>query len=116
TMAALTFESKLRRDGSLAVPEEVVERLNLHPGDEVRVQIEAANGLPTAIPTALQQAVSAMIHRTPEDVESARERAMRKYKPERSVPSGKTLADVISGQWPGDESDEQIKTILDEIS
>ena len=43
-MAAVTFASKLKDDGSLTMPSEVVEALGLHPGDEVQVRIEAANG------------------------------------------------------------------------
>jgi bifunctional DNA-binding transcriptional regulator/antitoxin component of YhaV-PrlF toxin-antitoxin module len=44
-MAAVTFASKLQDDGSLVVPQEAVEALGLHPGDEVRVRVEAANGI-----------------------------------------------------------------------
>lgn len=43
-MAAVTFASKLNDDGSLAIPREAVEALGLHPGDDVEVRIEAANG------------------------------------------------------------------------
>lgn len=43
-MAAATFASKLKDDGSLFVPSETVKELGLHPGDEVHVQVEAANG------------------------------------------------------------------------
>lgn len=43
-MATVTFASKLKEDGSLSMPKEVVEELGLHPGDEVQVNVEAANG------------------------------------------------------------------------
>ena len=43
-MPAVTFASKLATDGSVAVPREAVEELGLHPGDEVRVRVEAATG------------------------------------------------------------------------
>ena len=44
-MAAITFASKLKEDGSFTIPQEAVETLGLHPGDEVTVRIEAANGV-----------------------------------------------------------------------
>ena len=34
----------------------------------------------------------------------------------RPLPPGKTLEDVIVGQWPGDETDEEIMTALAELS
>ncbi len=42
-MAAVTFASKLKSDGSLALPEEAIEELGIHPGDEVQVRVEAAD-------------------------------------------------------------------------
>ncbi len=43
-MAAVTFASKLKDDGSLTIPKEAIEELGIHPGDEVQVRIEATNG------------------------------------------------------------------------
>jgi len=43
-MAAITFASKLREDGSFTIPPEAVEQLGLHPGDEIQVRIETTNG------------------------------------------------------------------------
>ena len=45
-MAAMTFESKLKEDGSFLIPNEAVETLGLHPGDEIKVRIETSNGIP----------------------------------------------------------------------
>jgi len=42
-MATITFISKLKEDGSLTIPIEVLEELGLHPGDEVQVRLEASN-------------------------------------------------------------------------
>jgi bifunctional DNA-binding transcriptional regulator/antitoxin component of YhaV-PrlF toxin-antitoxin module len=39
-MAGITFASKLREDGSFTIPQEAVETLGLHPGDEITVRIE----------------------------------------------------------------------------
>jgi bifunctional DNA-binding transcriptional regulator/antitoxin component of YhaV-PrlF toxin-antitoxin module len=42
-MAAITFASKLTADGSFMIPQEAVEKLGLHPGDEITVRIETNN-------------------------------------------------------------------------
>src|SRR5205085_696620 len=116
-MAAVTFASKLNDDGSLAVPRHAVEELGIRPGDPVRVRVEAAsdNGDRTR-PTMLSRARQAMTHRTPEQIAEAQARAMDAYEPRRPVPRGKTLADVVSGQWPGDETDDQIEAALRDLS
>ena len=43
-MAIMTFASKLKDDGTFAVPDEAVEALGLHPGDEITVRIETTSG------------------------------------------------------------------------
>ena len=53
---------------------------------------------------------------TPEQIAEAQTRAMDAYKPIRTVPPGKTLADIVSGKWPGDETDAQIEAALRELS
>ncbi|HLV81253.1 MAG TPA: AbrB/MazE/SpoVT family DNA-binding domain-containing protein [Chthonomonadaceae bacterium] len=45
-MSVVTFSSRLTEDGSFTIPPEAVEQLGIHPGDEIRVRIEAANGMP----------------------------------------------------------------------
>lgn len=116
-MAATTFASTLQEDGSLPVPQAAMEELGLHPGDTVQVQIEPANKvMEPAEPTALDLAVYEMTHRTPEQIAQAQARALEMYKPRRVVPPGKTLADMVSGKWPGDETDEQIDAALEELS
>lgn len=114
-MGAVTFASKLGPDGTLAVPQQAVEELGIQPGDEVRVSVEAANGR-GASRSQLSRARSAMAHRSPEQVAEAQRRAMDLYRPLRSVPPGKTLADVVSSQWPGSETDEEIEAALRELS
>ena len=69
-----------------------------------------------AEPTALSRAVYEMTHRTPEQIAEAQVRAMERYKPRRAVPPGKTLADMVSGKWPGDETVEQITAALEDLS
>ena len=41
-MAGLTFAAKLKEDGSLVIPQQAVETLGLHPGDEITVRIETS--------------------------------------------------------------------------
>ena len=118
-MAATTFESTLNAEGLLIVPQTAVEELGLHPGDAVHVRIESApeqKAEAQAKPSALDRAVYKMTHRTPEQIAQAQVRAMEMYKPRRAVPPGKTLADMVSGKWPGDETDEQINAALKELS
>ena len=109
-MAEVTFASRLKDDGSLAVPKHAVEELGIRPGDHVRVRVEAANenGARTQS-TTLSRARQAMTHRTPEQIAEAQARAMETYQPLRTVPPGKTHADIVSGEWPGNETDEEIE-------
>jgi len=116
-MTATTFASRLKKDGSLAVPATAIDALGLHPGDEVQVQLVVTNGKnerPEA--TLLESVIYQMTHRTPEQIAQAQVQAMESYPPARAVPSGKTLADVVSGKWPGDETDAQIREALAELS
>ena len=65
---------------------------------------------------ALREAVAKMMNRTPEERAAAQAYALATYKPRRLPPPGMTIFDVISGKWPGDETDEQIEAALEELS
>ena len=67
-------------------------------------------------PEALNRAVARMMNRTPEEIEAARARLFQQSRPPREIPEGKTLEDMISGKWPGDETDEQIREALERLS
>ena len=99
------------------MPEQAVKELGIHPGDDVHVRVEAAsrNG-DRAQDSMLSRARYAMAHRTPEQIAAAQARAIENYRPIRTVQPDKTLWDIVSGQWPGDETDEQIEAALREIS
>ena|SRR5437868_13427944 len=43
-MAVMTFASKLNDDGTVTIPQEAVESLGLHPGDEITIRIETTSG------------------------------------------------------------------------
>ncbi|MBL8865617.1 MAG: hypothetical protein KF873_01700 [Gemmataceae bacterium] len=67
-------------------------------------------------PDALSEAVNRIINRTPEQKQADREALLKRARKGRPLPEGKTLEDVLVGQWPGDETDEQILKALDELS
>ena len=67
-------------------------------------------------PDALTKAIAKLTSRTPEEAEAARARLFAQSRPPQPLPAGKTLADVISGQWPGDETDEEIEQALEKLS
>jgi hypothetical protein len=67
-------------------------------------------------PDALERAIAQMTNRTPEEVEETRARLFQEMEPPRPLPPGKTLADILSGQWPGDETDEEVLAALAKLS
>ena len=77
------------------------------------VQDETRSTEPNA---ALQEALDRIANRTPEQKLADRERLMKTARKGRPLPEGKTIHDVLVGQWPGDETDEQILKALDELS
>ena len=77
---------------------------------------ETANEPVMAKPTALEEAVRRMTTRTPEQKHADREKAMKTARKGRPLPEGKTINDVLVGQWPGDETDVQIYEALEELS
>ena len=120
-MTAITFAAQLTADGLLSVPKETIAELGLHSGDTLQVQIETIRATETQTPkeqeqTPLERAVYEMTSRTPEQLAQAQLRAMELYPPRRTPPPGKTLADMVSGKWPGDETEEQIQQALAELS
>lgn len=117
------FATRLERDGSLRVPQSALDDLGLQPGDAVQVSLDTASGAEVQTPSEeaqgqirFEKAVRAMTNRTPEQIADAQARSMSQYLPKRTVPPGKTLADEVAGQWPGDETDAQIEAALVELS
>ncbi len=67
--------------------------------------------------TDFDRAIAAMAaRRTPAQVAAAQAQAIDDYPAERALPTGSTLFDAIGGQWPGDESDEEIAAALSRLS
>lgn|GEM_PF-1063240 len=65
---------------------------------------------------ALNRAISGLINRTPEEIEAARARLLVQSRPPRPRPEGKTFMDVIAGQWPDSEPDEEVFEALRKLS
>ena len=51
-----------------------------------------------------------------DDIAEARARIFALSPEPRPLPPGKTLEDVIVGQWPGDETDEEFEAIMRDLS
>jgi hypothetical protein len=67
-------------------------------------------------PSPLELAVKRLTSRTEEQILADRERILATARPGRPLPEGKTLEDVVAGTWPGDETDEEIHQMLEELS
>jgi hypothetical protein len=67
-------------------------------------------------PNALAHAMAELSNQTPEEREQARQRLLEVSRPPRPLPEGKTFLDVVCGQWPGDETDEQVFEALRKLS
>ena len=68
-------------------------------------------------PSAYEKALARFTNRTPEQIFAAQCRALAQLPPpRRTPPPGKTLEDMVSGKWPGTETDEEIIAALKELS
>ncbi len=76
----------------------------------------AENGADETDPHALAKVIAKLLNRTPEEIEAARARIFKASRPPRPLPEGQTLEDVLAGQWPGDETDEQVYEALRKLS
>jgi hypothetical protein len=63
-------------------------------------------------PDPIAEAMARIMNRTPEQVMADRERILAKSPPPHPIPPGKTWIDMVVGQWPGDETDEEIEEWL----
>ena len=67
-------------------------------------------------PDALTQAIAKLKSRAPEQIAEARDQLFQAAKPSRPLPAGQSIFDVIGGQWPGDETDEEVLAALEKLS
>ena len=68
------------------------------------------------MPELLEEAIRRTTSRTTEQVLADREAILKTARRARPLPPGKTLADVVAGTWPGDESDDEIRMQLERLS
>ena|ERR1051326_986792 len=83
-------------------------------GRKVKVYIEPEDEPDEAY--SLEAAINRLNSRTPEEIASARKRLLEATPEPQPLPEGKTLAEVIMGQWPGEETDEEIFEALRKLS
>lgn len=99
-------------EGGVFKPKEAV---SLPEGSEVKFDPQLVE-TPPREETALERELRWLTSRTPEEIEAARQRIRAKARLGRPLPAGKTLSDVVQGTWPGDETDEEIREILERLS
>ena len=92
--------------------EELIPLLNQEPNQRFRLIKLPPNGIFRTFEAGVALATS----RTAEQIASARARVLGASPPPRELPDGKTLEDVIVGQWPGDETNDQILDALEKLS
>ena len=92
--------------------EELIELLTQQPKNRFRL-IRLANNRPFQ---TYEEALSHAMNRTAEEIAAARARLLQASPAPREIPEVKTLEDMVIGQWPGDETDEQIFEVLERIS
>ena len=92
--------------------EELIELLTQQPKNRFRL-IRLANNRPFQ---TYEEALFHAMNRTAEEIAAARARLLQASPAPREIPEGKTLEDMVIGQWPGDETDEQIFEVLERIS
>jgi|SRR5262245_15542848 len=96
-------------------PEEIAAVVNRLPVDRYHAEITCVTGMsPTKdyLAEAIQRATS----RTAAEIQAAREEIFAQSPEPTPIPPGKTLDDMVMGKWPGDESDEEIRAALEELS
>jgi hypothetical protein len=115
---------------TVSVPDEVVavlrpvyerrgQTLAQYVEELVRQDDSNVDALPPMTPAERAAKLDEMkqrLARTPEQAEAARLALMAKARSARPLPLGKTLVEVVQALWPGDETDEEVRQTLDEIS
>jgi len=84
--------------------------------EEIAVR-EAPGPLPPIVPSPeAMEFLMRLKNRTPEELEADRASMLSRSPAPRPLPPGMTLADVVVGKWPGDETDEEIEEVLRQMS
>ncbi len=92
--------------------EELIELLYKQPTERFRlIQLSGEREFQT-----YEEALARATTRSTNEIVEARVRLLQASPPPRELPEGKTLEDVVLGQWPGNETDEQILEVLEKLS
>jgi hypothetical protein len=97
--------------------EEIASHADELAGHRVRVTvIDASTVADDGARNHVNDVVAAYLNRSPEEKAADKASLDAVTTPGRPLPPGKTWIDVIWGQWPGDETDEEINAALEELS
>ena len=96
-------------------PAEIAYFVNGLPPKRYHIEISDL-GEPVAERDYLAEAVRRARERTPEQMSADRADVLAGVRKGAPLPPGKTLDDVVRGKWPGDETDEEIRAALEELS
>ena len=67
-------------------------------------------------PGALARVVERMRSRTPEEAAAARRQTWNTLKPRTVAPPGMAAMELVYGQWPGCETDQEVAEALEQLS
>ena len=94
--------------------EEVVESIRKLPDVRLHVEIQQIKAGENQ-KTFQEQEIERITNRSPEELRANWEYIVSVSPPPRPLPPGKTLDDMVMGQWPGDETDEEILAALEDL-
>jgi|GEM_PF-2253196 len=91
-----------------------VEPISLPEGCEVLVQLR--NPILSGTETLLEREIAWLTQRSSAEIEQTRLQVFSQSTSARLLPPGQTLSDVVEGQWPSDESEEEIQKALERLT
>jgi len=74
------------------------------------------NEQPIPVVPKLEHELAWLAERSAEEIAKTRCRLFGLTPPAAIPPEGKTVADMVEGQWPGEETDQQVRDALDRLS
>jgi hypothetical protein len=95
--------------------DEIATFLSHLPPQRYHIEISDVDG-PGPERDYLAEALQRARERTPEQLQADRADVLAGVRKGTPLPPGKTLDDMVRGKWPGDETDEQIRSALEELS
>ncbi len=109
------LNTAIQRTVMEGTPEEIASFIHSLPPSRYRIQILGMNQLDST-KNHLVAAVQRALSRTPEEIFASRESILKSSPKPREIPAGRTLEELVAGQWPGQETDEVINEALERLS